>query len=58
MFMGLRLCEVVKDDEAAYFDALAQQPCGRHGRHGTMTRVANAFCALPHGHGAQAKVAG
>jgi hypothetical protein len=55
MFMGLRLCEVVGDDEALDFDALAQQPCCGPG---TMTRSANAFCALTHAHGAQAKVAG
>ena len=50
--MGLRLCEVVKDDEAMHFDALAQQPrCG----HATMTRSANALCSLLHAQGDRAK---
>lgn len=53
--MGLRLCEVVKDEEALDFDALAQQPCGRLSRHGPMTRAANALCALTHAQGTQAK---
>jgi hypothetical protein len=55
MFMGLRLCEVVEDEEALDFDALAQQPCGRLSRHGPMTRAANALCALTHAQGTPAK---
>jgi len=43
---------VSRDDEALHFDALAQQSCCAHG---TMTRPANAFCALPHGQGDRAK---
>jgi hypothetical protein len=50
--MGLRLCEVVKNGEAAHADALAQRACCRRG---TMTQSANAFCALPHAQGDRAK---
>ncbi len=53
--MGLRLCEVVKDDEALDFDALAQQPCGKLSRHDAMTWAAKALCALPHAQGDRAK---
>jgi hypothetical protein len=53
--MGLRLCEVVKNGEAAHSDALAQRACCRRGGRGTMTQSANGFCALPYAQRDRAK---